>query len=114
MTFKDFFNLIPPCFRAPGSPGAVEATSLKQCLIDGQDAVIPYWTQRLFVLTALVSFFYVLYGGFMMVTSFGNEARFTDAKRTVTYALIGFIISILAEVIIYAFINLLGGTTPGS
>jgi len=107
-SFKEFLNFIPPCFRPEGAKGAVVATSIKACLLDPTNGALFYWIQRLLVITAVASMLYVLYGGFMMVTAYGNEARFTAAKRTVSFALIGLIVSLLAQLLVYAFINLLG------
>jgi hypothetical protein len=90
-------QLIPVCLRDPAQQNDLGCVT----------SSITYWTDRLFVVVALVSFFYLIYGGFMMVSAFGNEQKYTEAKQTVLYAVIGMIVATLAGLIIHLFTSLL-------
>lgn len=108
----DPFNLIPPCLR-----NADTVLNLRSCLLgldaDGDSTrppgVLLYWLNLLFGLAALISFFYLLYGALQLMTAFGNEAKYTQGKNTILYALIGFIVAVLANLIILAAIDLFSG-----
>lgn len=56
----------------------------------------------------------VTYSGFTMVISQGNQEAVTKAKTSLTWAVMGFVISILSYVIIYGTINILGATNLGT
>lgn len=106
---ETFLKIIPPCFR--DSPSKPDLT-LYDCLVgttEGSEGVLPYWTNLLFLLGAIISFVYILYGAFMMMTAFGDEAKYTEGKKTVLYAIIGFFISMIAGLIVNAFVGFLGG-----
>ncbi len=50
----------------------------------------------------------ILFGAFQLLTSQGNEDKVAGAKQTLTAAIIGFIIAVLAPTIVNVFTNLLG------
>lgn len=52
---------------------------------------------------------FIVYGGIRYVTSAGNEKVIEEAKRIILYAIIGFVIAILAVVIV----QLVGGAVTG-
>src|SRR5438876_7743675 len=52
---------------------------------------------------------YLIYGGFLYITSAGNEESATKGKNAVIYALIGIIIIILSYVIVNVIENLVQG-----
>ena len=53
---------------------------------------------------------FVAYGGFLMVTSSGNPSAVEKAKKTITGAIIGLVISILAYAIVAFIVGRMGGT----
>jgi glucose uptake protein GlcU len=63
----------------------------------------------LFLLLFAVSVLFILIGGFQYVTSAGKEEQAKKGRQTLTYAVIGLAISILAYVIVYAVTNSLTG-----
>lgn len=50
----------------------------------------------------------IIWGGFQYLTSFGNDEKATAGKKTLTYAIIGLIIVILALIIIQIILDVLG------
>lgn len=107
------FNLIPPCLTDPDTQ-----TSLRACLL-GSGAggvtvvgVLTYWINILFIFAAMISFFYILYGALHLLTAFGNEAKYTQGKNTVLYAVIGLIVAVLASLIVSAATDLFSGHGP--
>ena len=56
-------------------------------------------------LAGFVAVGFVMYGGFLMVTSSGNPTAVVKAKKTISNALIGLVISILATAIATAVMN---------
>ena len=56
----------------------------------------------------------IIVGGVMMIVSAGNENLRAQGKKTLTGAIIGLIIIILAWVIVGAVLTAIYGTTQGS
>jgi hypothetical protein len=65
----------------------------------------------LLFVSGAITVLFVIIGGFMYVTSAGNEEQATKGRKTVTYALIGIIIIILSYVIVTAVVNLVQNRT---
>lgn len=86
-------QLLPDCLRV----GAQDADI--SCVSD----TILHFTNLLLFLVALGAFLYVLYGGFLYTTAFGDESKVKTAKDVIKNALLGVIIATLA----YALIGLL-------
>jgi hypothetical protein len=57
-------------------------------------------------LAGFVAVGFVMYGGFLMVTSSGNPSSVEKAKKTISGSIIGLIISILAYAIATAVLSL--------
>ena len=57
---------------------------------------------------------FIVYGGITYVTSAGNEKRIQQAKQIILYAVVGFVIAILAVVIINIVGKVAGGTPVNS
>lgn len=51
----------------------------------------------------------IVYGGFIYMTSAGNEERVKSGRAILTYAIVGLLIVILSWVIVRAIITALGG-----
>ena len=64
-------------------------------------------------LIPILSVVFIIIGGFKMVMSQGNEEALISAKRTVIWAVLGFVISILSFSIIAIIQNFLGVNIPG-
>ena len=61
------------------------------------------------MIIGLVAVAAMIYAGFLYFTSGGNEERAGMAKKTITYAILGLVITILSYVIINTLINAIGG-----
>ena len=65
-------------------------------------------------LTLAVSYgalIFIIYGGFRYILSTGEPAKVNQAKTTIFNALIGFVIALLATVIVNTIITIIGGST---
>jgi hypothetical protein len=64
-------------------------------------------------LVGVVLFAMLIYGGFMYMTSAGNEEQIKKAKNVLTYAIIGIVIIAMAFLITQFIIGALGGGGEG-
>lgn len=62
----------------------------------------------LMAFAALAAFFGLIYGGYLLITAGGDAAQATRAKSTLTWAIIGLIVAILALVIVQFVFSLAG------
>lgn len=76
-----------------------------RCALQGwiSDHLIPVLLTVLVFVTLLFTF----YGAFLYFTAYGDETRATQAKKTITYAIVGLIISLTAFGIVYFVQNIL-------
>lgn len=82
-----------------GPAGQFTATGLILAIIEIALAIV-----------GLISVLFVIVGGFRYVTSSGNEEQTEGAKKTITHAIIGVVIVVLAFVVIRVITNaLIGG-----
>ena len=72
--------------------------------------IIPYYTTILAAFAALVATYYIIYAGYVMFTAFGDEAKYATGKKTLLFAVVGFVISMSAYFIIRFFVSVLGYT----
>lgn len=61
------------------------------------------------ILTGYVSFGFIMYGGFKYLTSGGSSKSIEEAKSTITNAIIGLVLSIVASAIVYFIFNRIQG-----
>lgn len=89
-----------------GKLGENDSSSLSQFLVSIQN-----W---LLGLVGALSVLFIVYGGFLYITSAGNKDRIETAKRTLTYAIAGLIIVVLAgfilQIITGGFLTSIFGT----
>jgi len=107
----EFF--LADCFRNPDAANGAG----KQKILDAQSSIqkclegsINYYIGILSAVAALVAFVYIVYAGYIMFTAFGDEAKYALGKKTLQYAVIGFVISLSAWLIVHLFVGLLGYT----
>lgn len=67
------------------------------------DAVINWILNIALVLAPLV----IVYGGFMYMTAAGDTNKVSQAKSVILYAVIGFIVALLAKSLINMFVDLI-------
>lgn len=65
-------------------------------------------------LLALVAVIFIIYGGFVWLTSGGDTAKIDTAKKIILNAVIGLAITLLSFAITYFVINLINDTTNGN
>ncbi|HEY1645188.1 MAG TPA: hypothetical protein VGF75_02265 [Candidatus Saccharimonadales bacterium] len=58
-----------------------------------------------FGVAAIISILMIVIGGMLLVTSGGNPQNAKKARDTITYAVVGLIVSLLAEVIVAFALN---------
>lgn len=63
--------------------------------------------QGAFMIAAYVTIFYILKGGFLYMTTAGSSDGMSSAKKTITNAIIGLIIAILAASIVNAIASII-------
>lgn len=62
----------------------------------------------LFTLSIPIVSIMVMVGGYQILTAAGNEERLITGRRTITYAVIGFAVILLANGVVYLIRDLLG------
>ena len=86
----------------PLPPGETRTTAGKVGLIIS--TILPY----LYVIAGLLLLFYLIYGGFHMMTAANDEKGLVEAKKKITNALVGFLILFLAYWIVQIVEYILG------
>ena len=69
--------------------------------------------QVLISVIAGVSMLFVMYGGGMMLISMGDDSKYTTAKNSIIYALVGFGIAIVSQSVV-AFVVVQSGAAVGT
>lgn len=92
-------GLIPKCIT---DPEKVRTAGIS-CVTES----ITHFTNLLLLGVALGAFVYLLYGAFLYVSAFGDEKKVEQGKKSITYALIGIVISTLAYLLVDLLKNFL-------
>lgn len=65
-----------------------------------RDALMAWLSGNIFpiIMSALIfiTVVFVFYGSFQYFTAYGNDAKAENAKKTITFAIVGFLIAVLA------------------
>lgn len=72
------------------------------------EATLARATEVLLGLIAGIALLFVIIGGLLYVTAAGNEEQLRKAKQTITYAIIGLIVAILAYSVIKTVTTVFG------
>jgi len=65
------------------------------------------------LLAGAIAVIYIIWSGYLYITSFGNPEVTTRAKQTLTWAILGLLIALTASLIIYFLWNrFVGGELP--
>lgn len=94
-------GLLPPFLRT--------SEAAQNAGFDCLTASIRYYTSMLLFVVGIMAFFYMLYGSFLYMTAFGDEAKAQQAKKVITQALIGLVIASLAYTIVIILNTTLSG-----
>lgn len=65
-------------------------------------------SQYLFPIAALVSFVFIVVGGYMWIVAAGDPARIKQAQGTLTWAIIGLVLTLMSIAIVEVIKNFLG------
>lgn len=86
------------------------------CNVVGSDStgLLTHVINLLLALLGIIAVLFIIIGGYKMVTSNGQEKAFESGQKTVTYAVIGLVVAVLAFTIITVIGNTLGSATGGS
>lgn len=68
--------------------------------LDHLSALINNVTRAALAVAMAVALLYIIIGAYGYLTAFGSEEKATNGKKTITWALVGFVVIILAEVIV--------------
>jgi cytochrome bd-type quinol oxidase subunit 2 len=72
----------------------------KGAMGDSVENRIPRIVNTLLFIVGLLSVIMIIYGGITYVTSAGDQSKVVKAKQTITYAVVGLVVSILAFAIV--------------
>ncbi len=101
--------------RAGNDCGAASNSICNPAQIDSPAEDVPgfliYTLQFVGGLIGFISIATLVYGGFRLVTANGNDSTITESKNTITYTVIGFILSIMAYAGVLAIEDLIGVKT---
>ncbi len=67
-------------------------------------------TDFLFTISIPLVGIFILVGGFQMITAAGNPERFSKGKKTILYAVVGFVVVILAGSVASLIRNIFSGS----
>jgi hypothetical protein len=97
------FSIVPTTSFAAADPDATKTTS-NQIKLDnplGANATIPSILKRIFNQLAWILTFcipiIIIVGAFQMMFSAGNPEKFATGQKTITYAIIGYVIILMAN-----------------
>lgn len=88
----------------PGNNGPVEIQAPEGIptggLSSGAGEIIGWIITFALIIAILFAFGFILYGGFLWMTSYGDKAKLETARKTIIFAIVGLIIAFLATFII--------------
>ncbi len=86
-------------------------TNLQRCDVV---ALIYNASQLLLTASSGMAVIFIIIGGYKYIISTGNEDAMNQAKATITSALIGFFIVLVAKALIFEILNVIGANTATS
>lgn len=85
-------------------PGATMSTTDAGSAL--QNSVLPWVTTLIVTIAGGLALLFMIVGGIQMLTAYGNEEKLGEAKKTITWALVGLVISILSYAIVQVIISI--------
>lgn len=92
-----------PCTATNGSVGLCNSKNLNLVKI------VQSITNWALTFAGALAVLFIIYGGLQYITSAGNEKQAESAKQTLTYAVIGLVVVLLAEVIVVLVASAVNG-----
>lgn len=93
--------IVPTGTTKPNLPGV--GTDQGQAL---QQNVLPTITNIVVSITGGLALLFVIISGIQILTAYGNEEKIGEAKKTLTWALLGLLISILSYAIVQIIVSI--------
>ncbi len=101
-------EVINPCDESDGLGGCLNGfEQFDRPGSDGPVALILNISRILTFISGAIAVLFIVYAGFLMVTSSGDKGRYEDGLKTLKNAIIGLIVAILA----YTIVTLVGNVT---
>jgi hypothetical protein len=96
-------------------PYIAGAAGLVPCGSQGQEpcnlvhvfGIIARVTNWLLMIAGIYASYQIIQGGFGMIISMGNEESITSKKKQITNAVVGFVFTLMAFIIVYTVVNLI-------
>ncbi|HNP79762.1 MAG TPA: hypothetical protein PKI00_02850 [Candidatus Pacearchaeota archaeon] len=107
-TFSFFILMV--CLAMPLFICMAQVVGTESCDTDAVCQAIVKIKNYVLMLGAVVVGMMIIIGGFLYATAGGNEKQVDTAKKTITYAVIGMIVMLAAEIIVTTVKSLLGFT----
>lgn len=70
-----------------------------------QSVYLPEITRVVITIAGAAAFLFIIIGGIQILTAYGDEEKITTAKKTITYAIIGLLVTLLS----YAIVSIISG-----
>ncbi|MFC1750864.1 hypothetical protein ACFL2V_18890, partial [Pseudomonadota bacterium] len=74
--------------------------------------LLPTITQTVIAAAGGLAILFIIIGGVQLLTAYGSDEKVTNAKKTITFAIVGLLIAILS----YAIVSIISAVnlTPGA
>jgi hypothetical protein len=118
ISFMQVISAAPAFAQAPTSTEiSIEVPNLLSCSAPGKsdfECLVDKIFTFLWYLSFPIVTIMVLVGAYQLMTSQGAEEKVTAGKRTITWAIVGFVVLILARSVVYIITNLISSLGSGS
>lgn len=102
-------NIFQNACTAPAAQSSPACQTTGANTISGTGGVLIRVTKLIARLAAISAVILIIVGGLMYVTADGDSSKITSARKTITYALVGLVVIMLAQAIIVFIINKIYG-----
>lgn len=90
---------------APGADGGTSGSDLNLPEVTADATQIQVGLGLVFGVIGALALFYIIYGGIQYVYSSGEPQKAAQAKQTIIYAVIGLVIAVSAETIVWTVLD---------
>ena len=104
---KDWGKIIKGCVKNVEDPDTKEIIGRDVATLDCVPAVVQNIITALFLFAGIVAVILIIYSGIKFVLSGGDPKQVEGARKTMTYAIIGFVLILLS----FAILNLISTVT---
>ncbi|MBU1019015.1 MAG: hypothetical protein ABII07_00940 [Patescibacteria group bacterium] len=97
---EDNTSIMPNIPKPKFLPGPTEGSSKSEITTYFREKAVPDFVAGFIGVVGLMAFLALVISGIQFLTAYGNDERVTAAKKTATYAAVGFILAILSYAIV--------------